>query len=196
MKKQSKEEKLIAQRMAVNETIAKMRRFDAELEQKRKLFTDKALKAHLMGASAQEQSAKIALKQVIAQQRLAQRMLLNFEITVGMKDVSLLSADFMKQMSDMTKQMGKIVSSADLGNMEKEFAEALAKAQMHSEKMNELLESMSVMSESGITGEIGITDEEVDAIVDRAAAVSEQDLDRDIERSARKIAVKEIKQEG
>lgn len=89
--RKSKEEKLVAQRMAINATMDKMQSFVAQLEPKKQLFIDKARQAQKSGLVAQEKSARAALKQVMSQQRLAEKMLVNFEIMTNMRDLTEMS---------------------------------------------------------------------------------------------------------
>ena len=98
----SKEEKQIEERMMVRRTINRMSKYVADLEPKKKQFIEKAKEARLKGATNQERLAKNALKQVLAQQRMAEQMLLNFEITAQLKDLTELSGEFMKGMTSVS----------------------------------------------------------------------------------------------
>lgn len=177
----SKEEKLVEQRLAITRTISKMQQFVAELDPKRELFIEKAKQARLKGAVGQEKAAKAALKQVVAQQRLAEQMLLNFEIMAGLRDLSEMSGEFLKGMSQMSKQMNKMSASLNFKDSEKEFTKAMLKSQIQSEKMNEFLEKMSAAMDTSLEEGGGVSDEEIDRIVGFEAVAEEDGMDREIE---------------
>ena len=183
----SKEEKAIEQRMLRKRTASRMSKYIAELEPKKKAFIDKAKEARLKGAADQERLAKNALKQVMAQQRMAERMLLNFEITAQMKDLTELSGEFMKGMTSVSKEMSRLTDGIDFGAATKEFSRAMAKSQVQSEQMSVFLDQLSdsfdVVSADGGS----IADSEVDALIDGEAAGAESAMDKEIESKLRAV---------
>lgn len=183
----SKEEKLVEQRLAVTRTISKMQQFVAELEPKRELFIQKAKEARLKGAAGQERAAKAALKQVMSQQRLCEQMLLNFEIMANLRDLTEMSGEFMKGMSQMSKQMSKMTQSMNFRDSEKEFNKAMIKSQIQTDKMNEFLEKMSATMDAGFEDAGGVSDSEIDSIIGFEAAAQEDGLDREIEEKLNRL---------
>lgn len=183
----SKEEKLVEQRLAVTRTISKMQQFVAELEPKRELFIQKAKEARLKGAVGQERAAKAALKQVMSQQRLCEQMLLNFEIMANLRDLTEMSGEFMKGMSQMSKQMSKMTQSMNFRDSEKEFNKAMIKSQIQTDKMNEFLEKMSATMDAGFEDAGGVSDSEIDSIIGFEAAAQEDGLDREIEEKLNRL---------
>lgn len=186
--RKSKEEKLIEQRLAVTRTISKMQQFVAELTPKRELFVQKAKEARLKGAAGQERAAKAALKQVMSQQRLAEQMLLNFEIMANLRDLTEMSGEFMKGMSQMSKQMSKMTANMNFKDSEKEFNKAMLKSQVQTDKMNEFLEKMSMTMDAGFEDAGGVTDAEIDSIIGFEAASQENELDTEIEAKLAKLS--------
>ena len=176
-----KEQKLIERRMALNETRERMRLFISELEPKRKLFIDKAKLARKQGAPAQEAAAKAALKQVVSQQKLAERMLLDFEIMTNMSDINEMSERFLKDLSVMGKQMEKLTVGFNHAKVGKALDDAVLKAQVQSEKINEYLDAMNIVMDSGYEAAGGVGDEEIDDMIGREDIESEDKISRDIE---------------
>lgn len=183
----SKEEKAIEQRMLIKRTASRMSKYIADLEPKKKAFIQKAKEARQKGASNQERLAKNALKQVIAQQRMAEQMLLNFEITAQLKDLTELSGEFMRGMTSVSKEMSKLTSQIDFGAATKEFSKAMAKSQVQSEKMSVFLDRLGETFDVAVADSDSIPDSEVDALIDGEAAGEETLLDREIEAKLREV---------
>lgn len=179
--RKSKEEKLVAQRMAINATMDKMQSFVAQLEPKKQLFIDKARQAQKSGMVAQEKSARAALKQVMSQQRLAEKMLVNFEIMTNMRDLTEMSGEFLKGLVVMGKQMAGLTAKMDFVKSEKELNKAMIEAQVQTEKMNEFLDRMTVTIDSGFEEAGGIADEEIDAVIGVDETREQRSLDEEID---------------
>ena len=183
----SKEEKAIEQRMLIKRTASRMSKYIADLEPKKKAFVAKAKEARLKGAANQERLAKNALKQVIAQQRMAEQMLLNFEITAQLKDLTELSGEFMKGMTGVSREMSKLTDGINFGAATKEFTKAMAKSQVQSEKMSMFLDTLSETFDVAVADSDSIPDSEVDALIDGEVAGVEMSLDTEIEAKLREV---------
>lgn len=176
--KQSKEDRIVKERAAINSTLDKMRVYVADLQPKKQLFIAKVKEAHAEGAKAQEASARAALKQTVCRERMAKQMLLNFEIMVGMRDLTELSGEFMKGMTIMSKQMAKLTEGMNFKKVEKEFNSAMLEAGVQTEKMNEFLEKLSLGLDMGFDGSDALSDEDLDAIIGYATPKHESDAER------------------
>ena len=141
----------------------------------------------LKGAADQERLAKNALKQVMAQQRMAERMLLNFEITAQMKDLTEMSGTFMKGMTSVSREMSRLTDQIDFGAATKEFSKAMAKSQMQSEQMSVFLDELGTSFDVAVADTDTIPDSEVDALIDGDAAAAESAMDNEIERRLRDV---------
>ena len=183
----SKEQKAIEQRMLIKRTASKMSKYIADLEPKKSAFIAKAREARLKGAADQERLAKNALKQVMAQQRMAERMLLNFEITAQMKDLTEMSGTFMKGMTSVSREMSRLTDQIDFGAATKEFSKAMAKSQMQSEQMSVFLDELGTSFDVEEADTDTIPDSEVDALIDGDAAAAESAMDNEIERRLRDV---------
>ena len=177
-----KEQKLIEQRMALNDTIERMQCFIAELEPKRQLFIEKAKQARKQGATAQENAAKAALKQVVSQQKLANRMLLNFEIMTTLSDVNAMTGEFLGSLAQMGERMEKFTAKMDFVKAQKELDESAIRAQVQTEKMNEFLEKMNIAMDSGYEAAGGVGDEEIEDMIGHENSESDEKINSDIEQ--------------
>lgn len=183
----SKEEKQIEERIMIKRTANRMRKYVTDLEPKKKEFIEKAKEARLKGAKAQEQLAKNALKQVLSQQRMAEQMLLNFEITAQLKDLTELSGEFMQGMTSVSKEMSKMADKINFGAATKEFSKAMAKSQIQSEKMSSFLEQLGETFDVAVADSDSVPDAEVDALIDGFAGEAESAMDREIEDKLAKV---------
>lgn len=183
----SKEEKQIEERIMIKRTANRMRKYVTDLEPKKKEFIEKAKEARLKGAKAQEQLAKNALKQVLSQQRMAEQMLLNFEITAQLKDLTELSGEFMQGMTSVSREMSKMADKINFGAATKEFSKAMAKSQIQSEKMSSFLEQLGETFDVAVADSDSVPDAEVDALIDGVAGEAESAMDREIEDKLAKV---------
>ena len=107
----SKQEKEIEENMLVKKTINQMNKHIAILEGQKKVYLDAAKRAKQQGLKAQYDLAITGLKMTLAQQKRAQEMLLNFEITSQLKDMTQMTHDFLGGLSVLSKEMTKLTSS-------------------------------------------------------------------------------------
>ena len=114
----SKQQKEIEKKMLIKRTINTMNKQINRLEDQKQVFIDAAKRAKLKGLDAQFNLALSGYKMTVQQQKRAQEMLLNFEITAQMKDVTMMTSEFLRGMSDISKEMTKLADA-------KEFAKIL-----------------------------------------------------------------------
>lgn len=102
----SRQEKEIEKKMLVKRTINTMNKQINALEEQKKVFVEKAKTAKKNGLEAQYNLALTGYKMTLLQQKRAQEMLLNFEITSQMKDMTMMTKEFLGGMSVLSKEMG------------------------------------------------------------------------------------------
>ena len=107
----SKQQKEIEKKMLVKRTINTMNKQINKLEDQKQMFIDAAKRAKEKSLDAQFKLALSGYKMTVQQQRRAQEMLLNFEITAQMKDVTMMTSDFLRGMSDISKEMTKLADA-------------------------------------------------------------------------------------
>ena len=104
----SKQEKEIEKKMLVKRTINTMNKQINALEEQKKVFVEKAKTAKKNGLEAQYNLALTGYKMTLLQQKRAQEMLLNFEITSQMKDMTMMTKEFLGGMSVLSKEMARL----------------------------------------------------------------------------------------
>ena len=138
----SKGDKEIEKKMLIRRTINSMNKQIAKLEEQKKMFVDKAVQAKKSGLDAQYELALTGYKMTLLQQKRAQEMLLNFEITSQMKDMTMMTREFLGGMSVLSKEMAKLADEKEFYEVQKQFETAMGKAERQAEQM-ELFMDMS-----------------------------------------------------
>lgn len=190
----SKSEKALEQKMLIKKTINNMNKQINALEDSKKVYIEKAKKAKQAGLEAQYNLALSGYKLTIAQQKRAQEMLLNFEITSQMKDMSAMTGEFLKGLSVLSKEMVKLTKNKEFLKVQAEFEKAMHGVQNRTEQMDVFME----MSEEGFanstTSDDTISDEEFAKIIEEESIqdeLSSDNIDAEIESLKKKIGEQE-----
>lgn len=183
MAKKSKEDKELEEKLKIKRVINKMNAYLDDLEPQKQKLIEKAKKARLTGATSQENIARSALKQVMLQQRMVDQMLLTFELTAQIKDLNELSGDFMRGMSEVSKEMGKSVDKINFKAVSKDFVKAISKSRSQSEKMTEFMEHINETFDVAVSDTASVADSEIDMLLNNSLSSEADELDAEIERS-------------
>ncbi len=136
----SKQEKEIEKKMLIKRTINAMNKQINRLEDQKKVFIEAAKKAKLKGLDAQFNLALSGYKMTVQQQKRAQEMLLNFEITAQMKDVTMMTSEFLRGMSDISKEMTKLADAKEFAKIQAQFEEAMVAVETQTDQMDNFME--------------------------------------------------------
>ncbi len=177
----SKQEKEIEKKMLVKRTINAMNKQINTLEEQKKAMIEKAKIAKKNGLEAQYNLALTGYKMTLLQQRRAQEMLLNFEITSQMKDMTMMTKEFLGGMSVLSKEMAKLADEKEFIEVQKQFEVAMGKAEHQAEQMDMFMETSqdSFRSASGSTD--SIDDTEIKDLIDKQVGL-DTDSDDAIEK--------------
>ena len=132
----SKQEKEIEKKMLIKRTINTMNKQINTLEEQKKVFVEKAKTAKKNGLDAQYNLALTGYKMTLLQQKRAQEMLLNFEITSQMKDMTMMTKEFLGGMSVLSKEMAKLADEKEFIKVQKQFELAMGNAERQAEQMD------------------------------------------------------------
>lgn len=183
----SKLDKEIEKKMLVKRTINSMTKQIDKLEEQKNMFIDRAKEARKHGLEAQFNLALSGYKMTLSQQKRAQEMLLNFEITSQMKDMSMMTKEFLGGMSVLSKEMSKLANSRDFVQVQKEFEQAMKAAEMQSQQMEIFMDmSQDTFSSSSSAQGAKIADSEFKKLIDEMNSADGGDSDIDSEISALK----------
>lgn len=186
----SKEEKELEKKRLIKRTVYNMNKQIDALEEQKKMFVQKAVQAKKQGLEAQYNLALTGYKMTLLQQRRAQEMLLNFEITSQMKDMSLMTKQFLGGMSVLSKEMARLADEKEFLEVQRQFDIAMGKAEKQAEQMDLFMET-SQDSFASAAKSAGTDDGEIEKMIEEQAGrgeFSDESVDREIEELKKKIS--------
>ena len=188
----SKKQKEIEQKMLVKRTINSMEKQIARLEEQKKVFIEAAKKAKEKDLEPQFNLALSGYKMTVQQQKRAQEMLLNFEITAQMRDVTMMTTEFLRSMSTISKEMSKLANAKEFEKIQAQFEEAITAVETQTDQMDAFMEmSQESFSQAGKAKDgKDISNEEFEKYIMEQAANDEstsEDIDKEIEKLRKKI---------
>ena len=136
----SKQQKEIEKKMLIKRTINTMNKQINRLEEQKKVFVDAAKRAKEKDLDAQYKLALSGYKMTVQQQKRAQEMLLNFEITAQMKDVTMMTSEFLRGMSAISKEMTKLADAKEFAKIQAQFEEAMVAVETQTDQMDNFME--------------------------------------------------------
>ena len=188
----SKKQKEIEQKMLIKRTINSMEKQIARLEEQKKVFVEAAKKAKEKDLEPQFNLALSGYKMTVQQQKRAQEMLLNFEITAQMRDVTMMKTEFLRSMSSISKEMSKLANAKEFEKIQAQFEEAISAVETQTDQMDAFMEmSQESFSQAGKAKDgKDLSNEEFEKYIMEQVADDEkssEDIDAEIEKLKKKI---------
>lgn len=187
----SKAQKEFEQKMVVKKTINSMNKQIETLEERKNIFVEKAKEAKKKGLEAQYNLALSGYRMTYAQQKKAQEMLLNFEITSQMKDMTMMTSEFLKGMGLLSREMSKLADSKQFAKVQKEFEIAMGSVEEQASQMEVFLESAETTFDTAASSEKNnITDEDFEKMIDEETAQDIGGEDAELEKQMEELKKK------
>ena len=186
----SKQTKAIEKKMLVRKTLNTMNKHIKQLEEQKNVYINAAKTAKQKSLPMQYNLAISGLKMTIAQQKKAYEMLLNFEITSQMKDMSQMTTEFLGGMGMLSKEMARLTNNKEFEKVQRQFEIAMEGVEMQKEKMDAFLEMNQTTFANASADGNRINDEEISSYIDEEASQSEisgDDIDKEIEEVRKKL---------
>lgn len=186
----SQQTKSIEKKMLVRKTLNTMNKHIKELQEQKGTYISAAKTAKQKNLPMQYNLAISGLKMTIAQEKKAYEMLLNFEITSQMKDMSLMTSEFLKGMGVLSKEMARLTNNKEFEKVQKQFEIAMEGVEMQTEKMDMFLEMNQSTFASHASDQSRISDSEINSLIDEQASQSElsaDEIDKEIEEVRKKL---------
>ena len=187
----SKQQKELEKKMLVKRTINTMNKQINRLEDQKQVFIDAAKRAKEKDLDAQYNLALSGYKMTVQQQRRAQEMLLNFEITAQMKDVTMMTSDFLRGMSEISKEMTKLADAKEFAKIQSQFEEAMVAVETQTDQMDNFMEmSQETFYNAGRDKSGKMTDAEFEKFIEEQAGLdtlSDDKINSEIEELKKKI---------
>lgn len=173
----SKAEKEFEKKRLIKRTIAAMNKQIAILEDQKAVFIEKAKVAKKNGLEAQVNLALTGYKMTLLQQKRSQEMLLNFEITSQMKDMTMMTKEFLQGMSVLSKEMAKVADEKEFIKVQKEFEIAMDSAERQAEQMDMFMETSQDTFKTVSGNTAAVNDKELREMLDTQAGAGEYSND-------------------
>jgi len=186
----SKQEKDIEKRMLTKKTITQMNRHITKLEGQKKIYVEAAKRATKFGLKAQYDLALAGLKMTMAQQKKAQEMLLNFEITSQMKDMSAMTTEFLRGMESLSKEMVRLTNEKQFAKVQMEFEKAMAGSEQQTLQMELFLDQNQSSFASAVASTNDVDDAELEKLILEQAnddEIGSDEIDRELEEVRKKL---------
>ena len=187
----SKQQKELEKKMLVKRTINTMNKQINRLEDQKQVFIDAAKRAKEKDLDAQYNLALSGYKMTVQQQRRAQEMLLNFEITAQMKDVTMMTSDFLRGMSEISKEMTRLADAKEFAKIQAQFEEAMVAVETQTDQMDNFMEmSQETFYNAGRDKSGKMTDAEFEKFIEEQAGLdtlSDDKINSEIEALKKKI---------
>ena len=188
----TKQQKEIQKKMLVKRTVNSMNKQIARLEEQKKVFIDAAKRAKEKNLDAQFNLALSGYRMTVQQQKRAQEMLLNFEITAQMRDVTMMTTEFLKGMSVISKEMSKLADAKEFEKIQAQFEEAITAVETQTEQIDSFMEISQESFASAGKAKDGkdISVDDFEKFIMEASSseqASNEDIDKEIEELKKKI---------
>lgn len=188
----SKQRKEIEKKMLVKRTINSMNKQINRLEEQKQVFIDAAKRAKEKNLEPQFNLALSGYRMTVQQQKRAQEMLLNFEITAQMRDVTMMTTEFLRSMSVISKEMSKLADAKEFEKIQAQFEEAITAVETQTEQIDSFMElSQESFNQAGKAKDgKDITADDFEKYINEQASkdnLSSEDIDKEIEELKKKI---------
>lgn len=188
----SKQQKEIEKKMLIKRTINTMNKQINRLEEQKQVFIDAAKRAKMKNLDAQFNLALSGYKMTVQQQKRAQEMLLNFEITAQMKDVTMMTSEFLRGMSDISKEMSKLADAKEFTKIQAQFEEAMLAVETQTDQMDNFMQMSQETFYNAGKDKDGNTmsDKELEKFIMEQASqdeLSSENIDKEMEEIRKKI---------
>lgn len=187
----SKQTKQIEKKMLVRKTMNAMNKHIKELEEQKKIYLNAAKMAKEKNLPTQFSLALSGLKMTLSQQKKAYEMLLNFEITSQMKDMSLMTSEFLKGMGVLSKEMARLTNNKEFEKVQRQFEVAMESVELQTEKMDVFLDMNKTTFASQSNDGNRISDDEIESLIDEQISqesISDSEIEKELEAMKKKIS--------
>lgn len=178
-KRQRKKE--LHKKMLYNKTLSNMRKYVNNLEGQKGRYIAHAKEAHLNGSKEQYSLAINGLKMALAYQKKAKEMLLNFELTMQLRDLSSVTGEFLTGMVTLSKDMSKIIDKQDYAKVQESFETAMGKVEEQNVQIENFLDTTGVSFEQISADPSNVSDKEISELIDFEAKEEVKSKDAEID---------------
>ncbi|MCZ6691513.1 MAG: hypothetical protein O7H41_18135 [Planctomycetota bacterium] len=185
----SKAERKMERDLEIRKGINHIKRQIRDLDRNEKDYITKAKRARKMGANDQFSFLRKTLKKTASQKILLERQLLNIETAYQIKNQAEAHAQFAKSMNAVSHSIAETFGATDLAATQRDFEQALMKAESMEQQMEIFLDSVSeTMGMDPTSSADLVSDEDIDRMVDAEIVHEEgEPLDAEISDGLKEI---------
>lgn len=187
MFEKKKRQRELKKKILFNKTLSNMRKYVNNLENQKNHYIDMAKQAHLNGSKEQYSLAVSGLKMAVAYQRKAKEMLLNFELTMQLRDLSQVTGEFLTGMVKLSGDMSKIISKQDYAKVSESFENAMGKVEEQNMQMENFLDTTEVNFTNIAADPANVSDDEINSLIDFEAKEEVKGKDQEIDTKIEEI---------
>lgn len=174
--------------MLVRKTMRDIEKHISKLQVQKQKAIESAKQAKIQGSPQQYSLAVSCLRTALAQEKKAKEMLLNFQNTLQMRDLSQMTGEFLKGMSVVSKEMQAITKDMNFAKVQKEFETAMMGVEETTDNIDAMLDSTNDTFSSISSANINIDDAEIEALIGTQASDQEKSLDNDIDNKLKELS--------
>ena len=144
----SKEQKRIHYKMEMRKTVRELERWDRSLEKKKDELVKLGREANRQGIRDQYAVAFNGLKMVMNQQLRARKMALQMKMVESLRDLSVVSSDFMGMMGKVGNEVNKITAGTNFLKNQAAFETGMFSIEQMMDQMDGLMDDMDMNMET------------------------------------------------
>lgn len=177
----TKKEKEFEKKQLVRKSMNELRKRIAKLQAQEKVYVEQAKIAIREELPEQIKLAKQALKMTVAERKRTYQMLLNAEIISQMKDMTEMTAEFLKAVQVLSKDIAQD-TGINTAKVKEQLQIAMGKVAENTENLEDMLESSQAdLTDYSATVEV-VTDSDIDKMIfGNDNSVSDAQIDQEIE---------------
>ncbi|MEK7485836.1 MAG: hypothetical protein AABZ60_16060 [Planctomycetota bacterium] len=186
----SKQERRIERDLEIRKGVASIKKNIKDLEKNEREYLKKARRAKAMGSKQQYDFLKNTLKRTATQRQLMDRQLLNIETALQIKNQASAHAQFAEAMNALSKSISESFGSTDFTKTQKEFEQAMAKAETMEERMEMFLDISSESLLNKEPREELISDADIEALIgaeESESSGTDEEISKGLEEIEREL---------
>ena len=184
----SKQEKEMERKMLVKKTMRNIEKYITQLQGQKEKAIESAKQAKIQGSPQQYSLAVSALKTALSQEKKAKEMLLNFELTLQMRDLAQMTSSFLDGMSVLSVEMKKITGDMNFAKVQTQFTQAMQGVEETTENIDAMLDNTDMSFSSISSNNANISNDEIERMINFQASNNENDLDSDIDKKLNELS--------
>lgn len=182
-----KQQKEVKKRILYKKTLNNMRKYVSQLEKQKTNYIRMATEAKINGSEEQMKLSINGLKMALAYQKKAKEMLLNFELSMQLRDLSQVTGEFLKGMVTLSNDMSKIISKQDYAKVTQSFEKAMGQVEKQNYAMENFMNETESSFDNIAADPDNVSDKEIAALLDDKSKETVENKGNEIDLKIKEI---------